>query len=464
MLAAEYVNATSWVADLTSEAMFCQPCEGGGRKTNEERAKEERERGKQSKALLSFFASPACAAGSSSDASWPASDAAQGTEKDTQLCEACDPDPLDAAASFATPSHTAASTSAQEADRCEQEAESCSSFHKRKQAAEQEAAALSQAVENAARETIELQWMAEQAQAAAAGATELLEPPKGHIPAAGEPISTGQMGTLTFTLTPHNDHRYEETGAFSMYVSVAVPLRSSVGTVTGWKTDSKRAVLTVPSLEAAVLEARRHAWWLLKPHLPRERKKRQRSRPDSAQQEGPRRSSRTSTIETQPPYQRPSDGRARNRRGCGVSASYSLDNAVMPRGAQGCGLGHGTPAANSQHFVQSLSVQAAMLRKAQEEVRVLKLQLSQQQAALEVSAADVAVLRRDLAKLQQWAVANLDTDFEKLPEPQAAGDTVTTALRMGGIPVQPCQYVRLPQLSSRRTTKPHSHARARTDG
>ena len=94
-----------------------------------------------------------------------------------------------------------------------------------------------------------------------------------------------------------------------------------------------------------------------------------------------------------------------------MSASYSLDNAVMPRGAQGCGLGHGTPAANSQHFVQSLSVQAAMLRKAQEEVRVLKLQLSQQQAALELSAADVAVLRRDLAKLQQWAVANLDTDF-----------------------------------------------------
>ena len=282
------------------------------------------------------------------------------------------------------------------------------------QEAEVEAATTAEHATAAAHIAMELQELAAKAKAAVKGDGNVDEPPMGRVPADGQPLESGRLGVLSMRAVELADARYGFSGSYNIYVSVAFPKIGRSFDVTGWGTAQKQLTWTAPSASrqecqvAADQEARRIGWQLLLPHLPREKQTRSRKRPESS---GERRTSARSHS-TEPSTS--SDGRQTN----GGKTEGSGRASKM---ARGCGLGYGTPSAISSLFQPAVeaapSVQLAMLAKAREEVRTLRLQLAQTRCALEASEEVSADLRRDLARLRQWAVSEAASDLETLPSP-----------------------------------------------
>ena len=119
-----------------------------------------------------------------------------------------------------------------------------------------------------------------------------------------------------------------------------------------------------------------------------------------------------------------SDGRRAN------GGHINSGRAAKAARSRGCGLGHGTPSAVSSLFqpapAAAPSVQLAMLAKARDDVHSLRLQVARARSALEASEEGAARLRRDLAKLQQWAVSQAALEVDTLPSPHKRPELLGT--------------------------------------
>ena len=229
---------------------------------------------------------------------------------------------------------------------------------------------------------------------------------------------------------------YDYSDQFNIYVSAAYPKHGTSGLLIGWGSDNMKQFnwkaqcsSRAEGQTAADIEAHRVAWRLMKSHLPREKKKRNRKQPVDTTGE-PRRSERdrgdclpsASSSGSVPPAS--SDGRRAN------GGHINSGRAAKAARSRGCGLGHGTPSAVSSLFqpapAAAPSVQLAMLAKARADVHNMRLQLAQARSALEASEEVAARLRRDLAKLQQWAVSQAALEIDTLPSPHKLPELLGT--------------------------------------
>lgn len=86
-----------------------------------------------------------------------------------------------------------------------------------------------------------------------------------------------------------------------------------------------------------------------------------------------------------------------------------------------CGLGRGQPSVVSKLYVppraQPASLQMAMIHSLQERVRALRLQAAQYRAACDTTTAELAALRADHGRLQQWAVSQIEEETDSFAAP-----------------------------------------------
>ena len=263
------------------------------------------------------------------------------------------------------------------------------------------------------------QQQAEAAAQAANGIKVALPAPKGRLPQNGEPLEAGRMGA-SVSLAPQTDARYEDSGAFSIYATAVLPRRGASGQLTGWLTKKDKVVYTAkgatPQERAAdaSAEGNRLAWKLLNQALrqkgPPRRRKGKAPAEDEGEQQPARRGRAAATEErggsssTNPAS---NDARATHNHGLpGNSGGRPVRHPPA-----GCGLGHGQPAVNSALFCpleqRAPSALVAMLRAAQDQVRLMRLQLAQQRTTIAANDVEMSELRRDLAGFQRWAAAQL---------------------------------------------------------
>ena len=297
-----------------------------------------------------------------------------------------------------------------------------------------------------ARETAQLAQRAVEAASAAAeaaaGTKVALPPPVGRMPQAHEGIECGQMGTLSNTVSQQHDSRYDDSGAFFIYVSVALPKRSSKdGRLLGWETKNVRTVYTADGESAservadAAQEANRLAWKLLHPALREKGPPRQRKRVLDGQDGQPTRGTRSSqsagASSSTDAAQNDGEPSGVDNRATFNGGSRHGSGRHVQQPPAGRGLGHGTSSVVSSLFCPAEKLaplaQFAMLRAAQQKNRVLSLQLAQQRTALEASQLEVNELKLDLSRMQRWAAQQAlqpSTPTDALPSPRQLAETL----------------------------------------
>ena len=244
-------------------------------------------------------------------------------------------------------------------------------------------------------------------------------PPQGRMPAHGEPSSTGREGALRVTAATIRDSRYDFSGAYTIYVSVA---KRSTTSAQGWEALTQQTTYTATSTDPedcqveALAEARRIAWRLLEqPRQQSEKKKRRRGQELPAQEV----SGRSLRQRGPQPPAKPPDGRASNGRKKGSSSQASAESSA---GAALVAHNIGNPSVNSQLFVplaeKAPSMQLAMLQRTRDELRRVQLQLAQEKTAHEASKETISGLKLDLGQLQRWAISQMAVDMDQLPSPR----------------------------------------------